>query len=219
MPDEKVFLERVSIENFLSLRNVTLPLKPLTVLVGPNASGKSNVLQALRMFSRFMILENLPPVGFIHDVLWAGEGGDIKYVLNTRVNGSPTSYELLLKSGNDKLSVDEQLSINEVEVISILDGEGTVRDEDDQNETTYKSNKLALKSAGDYGEKPLTGALTGFLKEWEFYDFSPAQMRSALTKIGKAFFLEFKESQGTLRLDDDGSTLSSVLTPIDPFWT
>ncbi len=212
MSDAKVFLERVRIENFLSLRDVTLPLKPLTVLVGPNASGKSNVLAALSLLKTMMIRENLPPNGFIHDLLWAGEENNIKFQLYTDVNGSPTRYKLMLKSGKEELSVDEELSINQVEVISIRSGEGIVRDEDDQNKTTYKSNKLALKSASDYGKKPITGDLTGFLKGWEFYDFSPESMRRALSKIGKAIFDEFKESQGTLQLDDDGSTLSSLLS-------
>ena len=34
-----------------------------------------------------------------------------------------------------------------------------------ENETPYKSNKLALKSAGDYGNKPITSILTEFIKE------------------------------------------------------
>lgn len=41
-------LKRVQIENFRCLRDVELELEPLTVLVGPNASGKSAVLDALR---------------------------------------------------------------------------------------------------------------------------------------------------------------------------
>ena len=49
MSKEKTFLEKVHIKNFLSLRNVELPLKPLTVLVGPNASGKSNILECLNL--------------------------------------------------------------------------------------------------------------------------------------------------------------------------
>ncbi len=40
-------IERVSISNYRCLRSVTIDLEPLTVLVGPNASGKSAVLDAL----------------------------------------------------------------------------------------------------------------------------------------------------------------------------
>jgi len=40
-------LTRVVINNFRALKSVDLPLAPLTVLVGPNASGKSSILRAL----------------------------------------------------------------------------------------------------------------------------------------------------------------------------
>ena len=56
MSKEKVFLEKIHIKNFLSLRDVGLPLKPLTVLVGPNASGKSNILNALGLLNRMMMV-------------------------------------------------------------------------------------------------------------------------------------------------------------------
>src|SRR5690606_41939731 len=38
-------LLELHVENFRSLRDVTVPLGPLTVLVGPNGVGKSNVLK------------------------------------------------------------------------------------------------------------------------------------------------------------------------------
>ncbi len=40
-------LESLSIRNFKVLREVDVDLKPLSVIVGPNASGKSSILQAL----------------------------------------------------------------------------------------------------------------------------------------------------------------------------
>src|SRR3954447_5881126 len=42
-------IERLSIRNFKVLREVDLELKPLTVIVGPNASGKSTILQAISL--------------------------------------------------------------------------------------------------------------------------------------------------------------------------
>lgn len=41
----------ISIENFKSYKDATLRLSPLTVLIGANASGKSNALEALRLLS------------------------------------------------------------------------------------------------------------------------------------------------------------------------
>ncbi|MBF2754624.1 MAG: AAA family ATPase [Gammaproteobacteria bacterium AqS3] len=45
-------LKRIHIKGYKSLRDVEVELKPLTVLVGPNAAGKSNFLDALQLLSR-----------------------------------------------------------------------------------------------------------------------------------------------------------------------
>ncbi len=214
MSEEKAFLEKVHIKNFLSLRDVELPLKPLTVLVGPNASGKSNILNALSLLNRMMIDEELPPVKFIRDSLWAGEANQITFQLQAKVKEVPTLYELKLKAEADSPVVAEELSVNSVNVISIQRGKGEVQDEDGENKTPYKSNKLALRSAGDYGDKPITSVLTGFIKDWEFYDFQPNLIRKYLEVL--PFFIVEKILSEELcespKLNDDGSTLSALLS-------
>jgi len=44
----KGIIKRLHAENFLSLKDVTVKFGKLTVLVGPNAAGKSNILKALK---------------------------------------------------------------------------------------------------------------------------------------------------------------------------
>ena len=44
-------LSSFTIQDFKSYRKATLDLAPLTVLIGANASGKSNAIEALRLFS------------------------------------------------------------------------------------------------------------------------------------------------------------------------
>ena len=44
-------LSSFTIEDFKSYRKATLKLAPLTVLIGANASGKSNAIEALRLLS------------------------------------------------------------------------------------------------------------------------------------------------------------------------
>ena len=217
MSEVKAFLEKVHIKNFLSLRDVELPLKPLTVLVGPNASGKSNVLSALHLLNRMMIAENLPSVEFIQDSLWAGEVSHILFQLQAEVEETPTVYELALKAETDNRFVAEELWVNDGKVISIKSGEGVVRDEDGKNRTKYKSNKLALKSAGDYGNKPITSALTEFIKGWEFYNFQPERIRGHLSRfplviVKKVMSGKSKALRESPKLDDDGSTLSELLS-------
>lgn len=44
-------LKSFTIKNFKSFREATLPLAPLTLLIGANASGKSNAIEALQLLS------------------------------------------------------------------------------------------------------------------------------------------------------------------------
>lgn len=44
-------LQSIQIQNFKSFREATLPLAPLTVLIGANASGKSNAIEAMQLLS------------------------------------------------------------------------------------------------------------------------------------------------------------------------
>ena len=41
----------ITIKNFKSYKEATLPLAPLTLLIGANASGKSNAIEAFRFLS------------------------------------------------------------------------------------------------------------------------------------------------------------------------
>ena len=208
MSGVKPLLEKVHIKNYLSLRNVELPLKRLTVLVGPNASGKSNILNALHLFNAMMNAEKPPPVKLIQETLWAGEADRITFELNAHVEESQALYKLELKANTNNPFASEDLVVSDEKVISIQNGEGAVLDEDSENETKYKSNMLALKSAGDYGHKPVTSALTAFIKGWEFYDFQPDFIRSRLSR----FLPVTKGLRESPKLDNDGSTLSVLLS-------
>ena len=98
MSERKAFLEKVHIKNFLSLRNVRLPFKPLTVLVGPNVSGKSNTFLALQLLNRIIVSESLPSDELILDSLWAGEAQKISFDLQTKLEENQTSYHLVVHS-------------------------------------------------------------------------------------------------------------------------
>ena len=177
MSEQKAFLEKVHIKNFLSLRNVTLPFKPLTVLVGPNASGKSNVLRALNLLGRMVDYEKSISVKFVPYYFWDKKTEVITFQIHTKVEETQTEYQLELKDQINNPLATEKLSVNDVQIISIQNGKATVSDEDRNNKTTYESNKLALGSAGDYGNKTIIRALTEFIRGWGFYDFRPNIIR------------------------------------------
>ena len=52
-------LKRIKIQGYKSLVDLEVNLKPLSVLVGPNASGKSNFLDALQLLSRITTCQAL----------------------------------------------------------------------------------------------------------------------------------------------------------------
>ena len=47
-------LQKVSIQNFKSLKDVTLELQKVNLLIGPNNSGKSNFLKALELLANYV---------------------------------------------------------------------------------------------------------------------------------------------------------------------
>jgi predicted ATPase len=52
-------IKRIKIEGYKSFRRLDLQLRPLTVIFGPNASGKSNFLDAIYLLSRAVTEKNL----------------------------------------------------------------------------------------------------------------------------------------------------------------
>ena len=212
MSEMCTFLKSIHIKNYLSLRDVTLPLKPLTVLVGPNASGKSNILNALELLKAMMNDEKPPAVSEIQNLLWAGEANHLAFELHTQVGEeTSTEYQLELKAEASNPFAAEELLVNGAKIISIRGGEGVVQDEGDNHKTRYRSNQLALKSAGDYGDKPVTKTLTGFIKAWEFYDFQPEFMRIYYDDVEENPLAELPEIRKSPRFDYFGFSLPEML--------
>lgn len=178
MSEQKAFLEKIHIKNFLSLRNVILPFKPLTVLVGPNASGKSNVLRGLR-FLKTMTRETPLPAEFIRERFWSGASNHITIQLQAKVERSRISYDLVLKTDGNNFLFDEELLVNDLKVVSILAQKYEVLIKGDKNETTNTSKKITSKPFGIHEENSSVNSriLRDFIKAWDFYDFQPGHVR------------------------------------------
>lgn len=73
-------LRTLAVAGYRSLRDVIVPLHPLTVVTGPNGSGKSNLYRALRLLASAGsgdVVGALAREGGLPSVLWAGpeDGG------------------------------------------------------------------------------------------------------------------------------------------------
>ena len=101
-------LLRVHVENFRSLRDVTVPLGPLNVLVGPNAAGKTNFLDVID-FLGDSVRSDLRPAfdvrGGFDRVRFRGKtSGQIKIEIQANVTknssrNAPDVYELQISLG------------------------------------------------------------------------------------------------------------------------
>lgn len=101
-------IRRIKIDGYKSFKEFTLELQPLTVIFGPNASGKSNFIDALYLISRMVNEKNLK----------AAFQGHRGLPLESFFYGD-IGYEELLKRETIHFSidVDVELSQNTVEKI------------------------------------------------------------------------------------------------------
>ena len=97
----------ITIKNFKSYKEATLPLSPLTLLIGANASGKSNAIEAFRFLS------------------WVA-GGERLSTLKNRVNDSDkvvrgSVFDLALNDKNFTLSMELNEANYKIDFIVDLD--------------------------------------------------------------------------------------------------
>lgn len=177
-------IETLRVQNYKSLKDIEIPLRPLTVLVGPNAAGKSNILDCLRFLSEMVAGPSDPnePVmkrGGFSDVVW---GGKIELPVTIACKWE---QEGVLKASFDyRLSFQyahgNTLSIAEEELSATVPGIG--QDSLQRTGTTLKykdgsgsvNANRTLFSAGSGGT---VGPVGDVFRSWAFYDFLLQGMR------------------------------------------
>ena len=77
-------IQRIRIEGYRSLKDVTWTPGRLNVVIGPNASGKSNLLRALALLHRSALgklPEDILREGGMGSILWDGQVGSLGWSL------------------------------------------------------------------------------------------------------------------------------------------
>ncbi len=188
------------IQNFKSLEDVTLSFRNLTIIVGANATGKSNCLQVLQLF-QFIIKTNFSLALTSVDNLLKDPTNPLRISFCLDSENKSLEYQFMVSLNRDRSFFStEKLQIENATIIEVSNNQGFVMDEDGQNKQNYHSNEsiLALKNAGFFGNKPLTLKLSDFIKSWKFYDFEPGLLR------GRALALE-------RRIDTHGEFFEDIL--------
>lgn len=205
-------LKSAHIENFKSLGDITLNFKNLTILVGANSSGKSNCLESLYFLSAIVENGSPPPSKAMSRVVKVGSQKDINiqtFFKEYDDNEEQANYQVSLSLKSEKFS-QEILCVNGIKVIDVKEGKGNVKDENGENVQPYnsKTGDLALKSAGNFGNKPFTSRLAEFIENWQFYDLDPDMMRNnERIKILK----KLNDVDSVPILESSGSELEDVL--------
>lgn len=112
-------LIELEVENFRSLRKVSIPLGPLNVMVGPNGVGKTNVLEVFRFLADVIRTDLLPALeargGFAEVLFAGGDRPPASLSVNLKANwtrysskNAPDEYGLRITRRGRSLSRNER---------------------------------------------------------------------------------------------------------------
>jgi predicted ATPase len=205
-------IERIVIENFKSFGDkVEIKLNKFNVLVGPNNSGKSNFLDALRFLSEIMnenINNALARRGSYKSVVFNGEENrEIGFLINARVENSNIEYYLkIVWPANLK---EEYLKLDGKDLIIVKNGKDlwwsdmTNKYEEFPPYLSFSNSRLryVVRTTGHllqhrFREIRRFGKI---LERIEVYNFDLQKLRQKV-KIGKV-----------TKLNSDGSNLTAVI--------
>jgi predicted ATPase len=204
-------ITRLRVKNYLSLQDVDLELRPRTnVFVGPNMSGKSNLIDCFRFLSH-MVSAGLNKAfldrGGFAEVVW--QGGDenrISFQVMAHVEEEPKkSYDYtitIVGSTTGLIAVErEHLAVKQGDQISTL-----IDLSNGQGHIMHLDGTKAFDPPG-HGHSALEFTVPGWegtdiknsIASWRFYNLLPALMKRANVAVGQNF------------LSEDGGNFSSWL--------
>ncbi len=203
-----VFLKRVVLNNYKSIKECSVPLGPLTFLVGQNGAGKSNFLDALRLVTESLntSLEHaLRERGGINEVRRRSSGHPTHFGIRLEwqlPDGTQGVYAFRVgaqKRGGFEIQKEEcrVFSHGVLEKESYSVENGTLKDRSFQVGPPASSDRLYLVAASGLSPfRPLYDALS----RMGFYNLNPDEIR------------ELQPPDTGEVLKRDGSNLASVLS-------
>jgi predicted ATPase len=208
-------IRHLHVQNFKSLSDVSVDLGRLNVLVGPNMSGKSNLIDVFRFLHRTVALApgtyGLPNAllslgSEFGEVAWKGgnsnliaisfEGDD--WPSAPLEEGAKWNYRLEIvgdRYGAVRVQ-DESLRLSTAEGnISLIDSSAGGRKFSNSIGMTLGEVGGAERSALEFDRTDWEGnALRGYMLKWRFYSLVPSSMRGINQSVAARFLTEHGEN-------------------------
>jgi predicted ATPase len=116
------FLQKIRLDGFLSFApgSDALELQPLNVLIGANASGKSNLIEAFELLRAMPtnLADAIREGGGPAEWIWKGEGGrrsaEIEVEVKVRAGKRPLRHRLAFTAVSHRVEVSDE-AIEELE--------------------------------------------------------------------------------------------------------
>lgn len=228
-------LSSVTIQNYRSVRRLSFPLEQLTIFVGANGVGKTNLYNALallRSAAEGTIARSIAEEGGLESVLWAGprsDRGPVRLVLKARFDeleygaayDLPYSYEIHVGLRQpteaafqlEPLVKEERLVVHKGRRdIVMMERKGPLamlRSEDGTRETLKNAvlpSETALAAFRNGNRYPELEAVRREILEWRFYHEFRTDAGSPIRRPCHAI--------ATPTLSSDGRDLAAVLATL-----
>jgi predicted ATPase len=195
-------ITRLQVRNFKSLREIDVSLGPLNVLVGPNMSGKSNILDLLQFLHQVFFPEvntqglsyAFAQRGGVNEVLW--KGGDSKLItisldaVDDADQGTKYRYSLELIAGAGDFVVNQNESLKlfrngrEIDLILRENSFLQLKNADGAHAGNMGSSGI---SALQYASPNWDGfKFCEWVRLWRFYHLLPPAMKQpSLMSLGQ----------------------------------
>lgn len=209
-------IKKLVIENYKSLQEISLVLRPLTVFVGANNSGKSNIIDAFQFISEFAQhgVSAVEKRGGSQLLVWGGEllrkicftlegeifrqeGSSRVYEYKLEVAPKPVLYTISRETFNLETARGTRTLLD----FPALEGMAQVSDESGikLRPIGTSAQQPCLFLCQDSVNYPFLGDFYREVQNWTFYNLVPSRMQMPVTAR--------RES----RLQSEGENISTVL--------
>ncbi len=207
-------LHRLVVKNFRSFKHVELPLSALTIMIGANGVGKSNLLDLIDLLKAGAIEQLSDAIarrGGMGSLLWRGGADEFNIGLMLKnmsgLGHTHLNYSLTLaRSLNDPLVTHEILSTTGTTYAQFTSGIGKlITNQHDSLQIDVIRDELGIAQIRDVTLHPTVNIVRQYIADWQIYrtlDFD-TRPQSAMRQAQLA-------RSGT-RLLADGTNLGSVL--------